>query len=42
LLARDFEDELKQVESVGKVTKVAIVEEAVISCSRTPISPATA
>jgi multidrug efflux pump subunit AcrB len=29
LLARDFEDELKQVESVGKVTKVAIVEEAV-------------
>src|SRR5512139_64759 len=29
LLARDFEDALKQVESVGKVTKVAIVEEAV-------------
>jgi multidrug efflux pump subunit AcrB len=29
LLARDFEDELKQVESVGKVTKTAIVEEAV-------------
>src|SRR3974390_1194687 len=29
LLARDFEDERKQVESVGKVTKVAIVEEAV-------------
>lgn len=29
LLARDFEDTLKQVESVGKVTKVAIVEEAV-------------
>lgn len=29
LLARDFEDELKQVESVGKVTKVAIVPEAV-------------
>jgi multidrug efflux pump subunit AcrB len=29
LLARDFEDELKQVETVGKVTKVAIVEEAV-------------
>jgi multidrug efflux pump subunit AcrB len=29
LLARDFEDELKQVQSVGKVTKVAIVEEAV-------------
>jgi multidrug efflux pump subunit AcrB len=29
LLARDFEDELKQVESVGKVTKVAIVQEAV-------------
>lgn len=28
LLARDFEDELKQVGSVGKVTKVAIVEEA--------------
>lgn len=29
LLARDFEDELKQVESVGKVTKVAIVPEHV-------------
>jgi multidrug efflux pump subunit AcrB len=29
LLARDFEDELKQVASVGKVTKVAIVQEAV-------------
>jgi multidrug efflux pump subunit AcrB len=29
LLARDFEDELKQVETVGKVTKTAIVEEAV-------------
>src|SRR5208283_5758241 len=29
LRARDFEDELKQVESVGKVTKVAIVQEAV-------------
>ncbi len=29
LLARDFEDELKQVESVGKVTKVAIVQESV-------------
>lgn len=29
LLARDFEDELKQVESVGKVTKVAIVPETV-------------
>ncbi len=29
LLARDFEDTLKQVESVGKVTKVAIVQEAV-------------
>jgi len=29
LLARDFEDELKQVTSVGKVTKVAIVQEAV-------------
>jgi multidrug efflux pump subunit AcrB len=29
LLARDFEDTLKQVESVGKVTKVAIVEETV-------------
>jgi multidrug efflux pump subunit AcrB len=29
LLARDFEDELKQVESVGKVTKVAVVQEAV-------------
>ena len=29
LLARDFEDTLKQVESVGKVTKVAIVPEAV-------------
>lgn len=29
LLARAFEDELKQVESVGKVTKVAIVQEAV-------------
>jgi multidrug efflux pump len=29
LLARDFEDELKQVESVGKVTKVAIVQENV-------------
>jgi len=29
LLARDFEDDLKQVESVGKVTKVAIVQEAV-------------
>ena len=29
LLARDFEDELKQVESVGKVTKVAIVPESV-------------
>ena len=29
LLARDFEDALKQVESVGKVTKVAIVQEAV-------------
>ena len=29
LLARDFEDDLKQVESVGKVTKVAIVPETV-------------
>jgi multidrug efflux pump subunit AcrB len=29
LLARDFEDELKQVQSVGKVTKVAIVPENV-------------
>ncbi|MGH7969465.1 MAG: efflux RND transporter permease subunit, partial [Limisphaerales bacterium] len=29
MLARDFEDSLKQVESVGKVTKVAIVQEAV-------------
>ncbi|PWU11943.1 MAG: hypothetical protein C5B50_22295 [Verrucomicrobia bacterium] len=29
LLARDFEDALKQVESVGKVTKVAIVPETV-------------
>jgi multidrug efflux pump subunit AcrB len=29
LLARDFEDALKQVTSVGKVTKVAIVQEAV-------------
>ncbi len=29
LLARDFEDELKQVASVGKVTKVGIVQEAV-------------
>ncbi len=29
LLARDFEDELKQVDSVGKVTKIAIVQEAV-------------
>ncbi len=29
LLARNFEDELKQVESVGKVTKVAIVQENV-------------
>jgi multidrug efflux pump subunit AcrB len=29
LLARDFEDSLKQVASVGKVTKVAIVQEAV-------------
>lgn len=29
LLARDFEDQLKQVESVGKVTKVAIVPETV-------------
>jgi multidrug efflux pump subunit AcrB len=29
LLARDFEDELKQVESVGKVTKIAVVEEAI-------------
>ena len=29
LLARDFEDELKQVASVGKVTKIAIVQEAV-------------
>jgi multidrug efflux pump subunit AcrB len=29
LLARDFEDELKQVESVGKVTKVGIVQENV-------------
>ena len=29
LLARDFEDALKQVESVGKVTKVGIVQEAV-------------
>ncbi|HTL57096.1 MAG TPA: efflux RND transporter permease subunit [Candidatus Limnocylindrales bacterium] len=29
LLARDFEDDLKQVESVGKVTKVAIVQETV-------------
>lgn len=29
LLARDFEDELKQVESVGKVTKVGIVQETV-------------
>jgi multidrug efflux pump subunit AcrB len=29
LLARDFEDTLKQVESVGKVTKVAIVQESV-------------
>jgi hypothetical protein len=32
LLARDFDDELKQVESVGKVTKVAIVPETSI-CS---------
>ncbi len=29
LLARDFEDELKQVDSVGKVTKIAIVPETV-------------
>jgi len=29
LLARDFEDDLKQVEGVGKVTKVAIVPETV-------------
>ena len=29
LLARDFEDTLKQVASVGKVTKVAVVPEAV-------------
>lgn len=29
LLARDFEDELKQVTSVGKVTKVGIVQESV-------------
>jgi len=29
LLARDFEDALKQVGSVGKVTKVAIVQESV-------------
>ena len=29
LLARDFEDELKQVESVGKVTKIGIVQETV-------------
>jgi multidrug efflux pump subunit AcrB len=29
LLARDFEDELKQVESVGKVTKIGIVQESV-------------
>jgi multidrug efflux pump subunit AcrB len=29
LLARDFEDELKQVASVGKVTKIAIVQEVV-------------
>jgi len=29
LLARDFEDDLKQVQSVGKVTKVAIVQETV-------------
>ena len=29
LLARDFEDELKQVESVGKVTKIGIVPETV-------------
>lgn len=29
LLARDFEDELKQVSSVGKVTKIAIVQESV-------------
>jgi multidrug efflux pump len=29
LLARDFEDALKQVESVGKVTKIAIVQETV-------------
>jgi multidrug efflux pump subunit AcrB len=29
LLARDFEDDLKQVESVGKVTKIGIVQETV-------------
>ncbi|HTS16598.1 MAG TPA: efflux RND transporter permease subunit [Verrucomicrobiae bacterium] len=29
LLARDFEDELKQVDSVGKVTKIGIVPETV-------------
>ena len=29
LLARDFEDALKQVESVGKVTKIGIVQETV-------------
>ena len=29
LLTRDFEDELKQVESVGKVTKIGIVQESV-------------
>ncbi|MDX1950797.1 MAG: efflux RND transporter permease subunit, partial [Verrucomicrobiota bacterium] len=29
LLARDFEDELKQVASVGKVTRIGIVQEAV-------------
>ncbi len=29
LLARDFEDDLKQVDSVGKVTKVGIVQETV-------------
>ena len=29
LLARDFEDSLKQIESVGKVTKIGIVQETV-------------
>jgi multidrug efflux pump subunit AcrB len=29
LLARDFEDDLKQVASVGKVTKIAIVQETI-------------